>query len=115
MAGIVLGLVVGKPLGVVGSCWLALRLGLCRLPQGMDWRTVWLVACLTGIGFTMSIFIASLAFADPAMLNAAKLGVLLASLVAGAAGLLLGRLLVVGRKGKASLNDRAAHPSAQAG
>lgn len=97
MLGIFFGLVVGKPLGVVASCWLALKLGLCRLPRGMDWRTVWLVACLTGIGFTMSIFIASLAFADPAMLNAAKLGVLLASLVAGAVGLVLGRLLVVGR------------------
>ncbi|HEY8352466.1 MAG TPA: Na+/H+ antiporter NhaA [Sphingomonadales bacterium] len=97
MAGIFLGLVLGKPLGVAAACWMAMKTGLCRLPDGMDWRMVWLVACLTGIGFTMSIFIGSLAFADPVLLNAAKLGVLLASVTAGIVGLGLGGLLVKGR------------------
>jgi NhaA family Na+:H+ antiporter len=87
MLGTALALVVGKPLGVVGATWLAVRLGWCRLSPGVSWDGVCLVGLLAGIGFTMSIFIAMLAFSDEGLLNAAKLGVLLGSLVAATLGL----------------------------
>ena len=90
--GVVLALVLGKPLGVLGASWLAVRLGLCRLPDGVTWSGVGLVGLLAGIGFTMSIFIATLAFDDAQLLGAAKLGVLLASLLAAVLGLSWGFL-----------------------
>ncbi|SFB53692.1 sodium/proton antiporter, NhaA family [Azotobacter beijerinckii] len=95
MLGVSLALVVGKPLGVMLSSWTLVRLGWCRLPEGMSWSWMWLIGCLAGIGFTMSIFIATLAFDGEGLLSAAKLGVLLASGLAGAIGLVLGRILVV--------------------
>ncbi len=88
--GIVLGLVVGKPVGVMGLAWLAVRSGIASLPAGVRWRQVLGVSALCGIGFTMSIFIATLAFpAQAALLDSAKLGILLGSLVAGALGWML--------------------------
>ncbi|CAJ0723213.1 Na+/H+ antiporter NhaA [Ralstonia pickettii] len=87
MFGVALALVAGKPLGVVGVSWLMVRLGLCRLPLGVSWGSICLIGLLAGIGFTMSIFIAMLAFADENLLGAAKLGVLLGSLVAALLGL----------------------------
>ncbi|QGZ66735.1 Na+/H+ antiporter NhaA [Paraburkholderia acidisoli] len=87
MLGVALALVVGKPVGVFFTSWILVKLGLCRLPTEMSWRGVSLVALLAGIGFTMSIFIATLAFAGAGALDAAKLGVLLGSFVAGCAGL----------------------------
>jgi NhaA family Na+:H+ antiporter len=87
MLGVGLALVVGKPIGVVGATWLAVRMGWCRLAPGVSWGGVYLVGLLAGIGFTMSIFIAMLAFTDERLLNAAKLGVLLGSLVAAMLGL----------------------------
>ena len=87
VAGVALALLVGKPLGVVGMSWLAVRLGWCRLPPGVSWGGIWLVGLLAGIGFTMSIFIAMLAFEDPVLLGAAKLGVLAGSLVSAVLGL----------------------------
>lgn len=107
MAGVALALVVGKPLGVVGVCWIAVRLGWCRLPPGVSWGGIWLIGLLAGIGFTMSIFIAMLAFSDDALLGAAKLGVLLGSLVAAVLGLAWGFVyrrsgrLTAGHVGKA--------------
>ncbi len=92
-AGIAIALVLGKPIGVIGASWLAVRTGLCQLPPGMNWAAVLLVGLLAGIGFTMSIFIASLAFADAALLGAAKLGVLMASGVAATVGLAWGAWL----------------------
>ncbi len=88
--GVLLALVIGKPVGVVAASWLAVRLGWCRLPPGVTWSGLFLVGLLAGIGFTMSIFIATLAFDDTNLLNAAKLGVLLASLVAAVLGLAWG-------------------------
>ena len=85
--GVAMALVLGKPLGVMLASWLAVRLGWCQLPAGVSWGGVMLVGLLAGIGFTMSIFIATLAFADDNLLNAAKLGVLLASLLAAVLGL----------------------------
>lgn len=90
--GVTLGLVVGKPLGIVLATWLAVRAGVCELPPGLDMKGILLVGCLGGIGFTMAIFIANLAFADAALLAAAKLSVLAASAVAGAIGLTVGAI-----------------------
>jgi NhaA family Na+:H+ antiporter len=88
--GIVAGLVLGKPVGVFLLAWLAVKTGVASLPAGVNWKQVLGVACLTGIGFTMSIFIASLAFTnDPLLLDSAKTGILLASLISGAIGLAL--------------------------
>jgi NhaA family Na+:H+ antiporter len=96
--GTALGLLIGKPLGIFGFSWLAVRLRIASLPQGANWLACAGVAVLGGIGFTMALFIAGLAFpADTpraALLDAAKLGILLASAVAGVSGmLLLGRAL----------------------
>jgi NhaA family Na+:H+ antiporter len=85
--GVVIGLVLGKPLGITALSWLAVRAGLARLPAGVTWSQVVAVSVLAGIGFTMSLFIAGLAFEDPALGAAAKAGVLGASLVAGVVGL----------------------------
>ena len=87
--GIVAGLVVGKPLGVSVSCWLALRLDVASMPSGATWPQLFGVAVLCGIGFTMSLFLATLAFASPDRLAAAKIGILAGSFVAGCAGALV--------------------------
>jgi len=81
------GLVLGKPAGVVALSWLAERTRLARRAEGLEWPVIFGGALLTGIGFTMSLFIATLAFDDPGMLSSAKLGILGASVVAGSAGL----------------------------
>ncbi|MGB9257830.1 MAG: Na+/H+ antiporter NhaA [Candidatus Korobacteraceae bacterium] len=86
--GIVLGLVVGKPLGIVGFAKLGQIVGLARVPEGVSWKQLTAVGLLAGIGFTVSIFISSLAFDDPAHLMEAKTAVLAASLVAGVLGYL---------------------------
>lgn len=93
VAGIVVGLVVGKPIGIVGATAFAVKAGWCRLPPGVTWRDIVLMGCLGGIGFTMSIFIATLAFRDPALLSAAKVAVMAASALAGMAALVLSRSL----------------------
>jgi NhaA family Na+:H+ antiporter len=91
-AGIVSGLVLGKPIGIVLASIAAVRLQWCALPEGVRWTHMVLIGLLGGIGFTMSIFIANLAFDDPALLAAAKFAVLVASALAATLGLLLGRL-----------------------
>lgn len=87
--GIIAGLVLGKPIGIVSFSWLAVRMGLATLPSGVSWRRITGLACLAGIGFTMSLFIAGLAFADEAELKTAKLAILTASLIAGVGGWLM--------------------------
>jgi len=87
--GVLLGLLIGKPIGITLFAWLAVRVRLASLGAEMNWRNVHAVAWLGGIGFTMSLFIASLAFAESAELTEAKLGVLGASIVAGTIGALL--------------------------
>ena len=85
--GILAGLVLGKPLGITLACLAAVAVGLCTLPADLKWRHVLGAGMLGGIGFTMSIFITNLAFgADPALINASKMAILLASLAAGMAG-----------------------------
>lgn len=94
--GIVLGLTLGKPLGLIGTAWLAVRAGITELPQSVTWQHMLGVGVLAGIGFTMSLFIASLGFNNPEILEAAKLAILIASLIAGTLGLLiLARVKVV--------------------
>lgn len=85
--GVALGLVLGKPVGIFGASWLAVRLGIADLPQGVRWSQVLGIGFLGGIGFTMALFIGGLAFSDPAQLDAAKLGILMASVVAAVGGL----------------------------
>lgn len=92
--GIIIALVIGKPLGIVGVSWIAVIVGWCKLPEGVTWKGVWLVGLLAGIGFTMSIFIAMLAFDDPSLLSAAKLGVLLGSFTAAVLGLAWGKFYI---------------------
>lgn len=86
--GIIAGLVLGKPVGIVLLCSLAVASGLCRLPDGLTWRHLIGLGLLAGIGFTMSIFITNLAFAgQPEVINAAKMAILVASVSAGLLGL----------------------------
>ncbi len=82
------GLLLGKPLGIVLFSYVAVRLGLARLPDGLDWAAVAGGGCLAGIGFTMSLFIAGLAL-DDATLDAAKVGILGASVLSGTLGMAL--------------------------
>lgn len=85
--GIILGLCLGKPLGILGSCWLGYKIKLVQLPQGVTWRHMWGIACICGIGFTMSLFIGTLAFEHaPTMMPLVRLGVLVASCFAGITG-----------------------------
>jgi NhaA family Na+:H+ antiporter len=87
--GIMLGLLLGKPLGVLLLCVIAVRLGVSALPEGVSWRHVAGAGMLGGIGFTMSIFITNLAFTgDEFLINVSKLAVLCASLLAGILGYL---------------------------
>jgi NhaA family Na+:H+ antiporter len=85
--GALVGLLVGKPIGVAGFVFIAVMSGLTRLPEGATWPAIVGIGLLAGIGFTMSLFIANLAFAEPALLDQAKIGVLAASVVASLAGL----------------------------
>ncbi|MEX2451404.1 MAG: Na+/H+ antiporter NhaA [Rhodospirillales bacterium] len=90
--GIALGLFFGKQIGVLGFAWIGTKLGLCRIPDGVGWLQVYGVALLAGIGFTMSLFIGTLAFADQANANAVRLGVLAGSTLSAISGYLLLRL-----------------------
>lgn len=94
-AGVAVGLVVGKPLGIMAASFLVVRLGVASLPRAIHWSGVLLVGLVAGIGFTMAIFVASLAFADPVYLGAAKLAVLVGSAVSAVIGLIYGRVVCV--------------------
>jgi len=87
--GIIVGLFIGKQLGITGATWLAVRFGLGALPEGARWRTLWGGSLLAGIGFTMSIFIASLAFTDYETLGLAKTGIVIGSLLSAVAGIVV--------------------------
>ena len=84
--GVLLGLVVGKQIGIFGGSLAAVRLGLADLPRGVAWRHVSGMAWVCGIGFTMSLFITDLAFDDSAAVAASKIGIILASVIAGTLG-----------------------------
>ncbi|MFD2244881.1 Na+/H+ antiporter NhaA [Pontibacter ruber] len=103
--GIILGLVLGKPIGIILFTWLASVTGLAAKPASISWGQVTGAGLLGGIGFTMSIFIANLAFEDSVYLATAKLGILSASLIAG----LLGYLLLVFATKKTPAPKELAH------
>lgn len=93
-SGAAIGLLIGKPLGILLFGGLSIGSGLAVLPTGLRPRHLLVLGVVAGIGFTMALFIAQLAFTDPALLGAAKLGVLVASGAAALVGLALGRLLL---------------------
>ena len=103
LAGVAVALVVGKFVGVAAFSWIAVRLGFGRLPDGVRWGHVLGVAAVAGIGFTVSLFIAGLAFDDPALQTDAKIGTLLASVLAAAAGAMI--LVIVGRSAPTMITD----------
>jgi Na+:H+ antiporter, NhaA family len=90
--GILLGLLLGKPIGIMLASFLAVRLKVCSLPPDIRWRHIALLGVLGAIGFTVAIFVANLAFADPKLLAAAKVAVILASGAAALLGFALGRV-----------------------
>ena len=87
--GIAAGLFVGKQLGIFGAVWLAVKTGFATRPRGATWPQIYAVSVLCGIGFTMSLFIGGLAFADPELVEEAKLGTLAGSLFAAIIGFIL--------------------------
>jgi len=84
--GILTGLFLGKPIGIVGISWLTIRLGWAKLPNQTSWSQLIGVAFLGGVGFTMSLFVTDLAFTSSELITQAKVGILIASLVAGVVG-----------------------------
>jgi NhaA family Na+:H+ antiporter len=87
--GIICGLVLGKPIGIAAFAWLAVQTRLAVLPTGVNWRQILGAGMLGGIGFTMSLFIASLAFASNTEIETSKIGILAASIVSALAGTLI--------------------------
>jgi len=87
--GIIIGLFVGKQFGILAATWLAVRAGLSPKPAGATWLQIYGVAILCGIGFTMSLFIGSLSFSDPALQDRIRLGVIVGSLASAIVGVLV--------------------------
>ena len=87
--GIAVGLFLGKQIGVFLATWIGVKSGIARLPENVSWKHVYGVACLTGVGFTMSLFIGSLAFTTADVMNSVRLGVVLGSVLSGIIGYLL--------------------------
>ena len=87
--GVVAGLVVGKLLGITLAARVAVRIGVAELPKDSSWRQFVGVAAISGIGFTVSLFITDLAFTDAALVGAAKVAILVASVIAAALGALI--------------------------
>ena len=87
--GIAVGLFLGKQIGVFLATWIGVKSGIARLPENVSWKHVYGVACLTGVGFTMSLFIGSLAFTTADVMNSVRLGVVLGSVLSGLFGYVL--------------------------
>jgi len=88
-SGIFFGLLLGKPIGITLFSWLAVKLKVSKLADGISWMQVWGIGQLAGIGFTMSIFMALLSFADAGLQSQAKFGILVASMLAASVGYIL--------------------------
>ena len=92
--GVIWGLLAGKTFGIVGFVYISEKLKLIRLPDGLNYKSIFGVSCLAAIGFTMSLFITSLAFENPVFEYQAKVGILVGSLIAGITGyVILDRVL----------------------
>lgn len=100
--GIVLGLVIGKQIGIFGSCAMLIRMGIVRMPPGVNYAQLYGMSLIAGIGFTMSLFIGSLAFRDPYLQNEVRLGVLTGSLISMVLGYLVLRFATRSAKEAAS-------------
>lgn len=87
--GIILGLFLGKQLGIFVFSWIAIKLKIAAKPEGVNWSKIYAAAILCGIGFTMSLFIANLAFTDFVLLDISKIGILSASLLSGVLGFVI--------------------------
>jgi NhaA family Na+:H+ antiporter len=87
--GIMAGLILGKQVGIMGFSYLMVKSGLTGLPAGVGWGQLWGVSLLGGIGFTMSIFVSELAFADPALVSEAKIAIFAASILAALGGYII--------------------------
>ena len=96
--GIFFGLVVGKPLGIFLASWAAVKSGFAEMPGGVSWRMLLAVACLGGIGFTMSLFVDALAYTEPDLVDRGKIAILMGSMAAAVLGCLL--ILVFSKKRK---------------
>ncbi|HIY68096.1 MAG TPA: Na+/H+ antiporter NhaA [Candidatus Alistipes intestinigallinarum] len=94
--GVFFGLLIGKPLGIFLASWGAVRSGLAEMPAGANWRMLFAVACLGGIGFTMSLFVDSLAYTDQDLIDRGKIAILMGSVAAAIFGSLL--ILFISRK-----------------
>ncbi|MCA9829227.1 MAG: Na+/H+ antiporter NhaA [Dehalococcoidia bacterium] len=92
--GVMLGLVLGKPIGIFLATWIAVRSGLAALPNGVSYAHILGVGMIAGLGFTVSLFVTDLAFDDALLIDEAKLGILAGSIIAGVAGLVFLRLAV---------------------
>jgi NhaA family Na+:H+ antiporter len=90
--GVILSLIIGKQVGVTLFAWIAVRSGIGELPKEVTWRQIYGIGWLCGIGFTIAIFIANLAFEEALLLSTVKIGILVASLIAGIVGLLILRI-----------------------
>ena len=99
--GIILGLVIGKQVGITFAAWLAVRLGWGSLPKGVTWPQMYAVGWLAGIGFTMSLFISGLAFGKGDLLSVSKIGILTGSIISGSVGYMLVRTFTASPKRKA--------------
>ncbi len=104
--GIILGLIIGKQVGITLFAFVTVKLGLADLPEGLSWKQIYGASWLGGIGFTMSLFVASLAFGNAPLLAQAKLAILVASLIAG-----LGGFLVLRLAGSESLPSQESQPN----
>jgi NhaA family Na+:H+ antiporter len=94
--GIITGLFLGKQLGITSFAWLTVKLGWAQLPDQVKWSQVWGIACLAGIGFTMSLFITNLAFVDSILLYQAKMGIILGSILSATIGVII--ILLVSKR-----------------
>jgi NhaA family Na+:H+ antiporter len=95
--GVLAGLIIGKPLGITAAAFITVKSGMAKLPDGVNWASLLGYACLAGIGFTMSLFIAMLAFDQTALVEAAKLGIFAGSLLAGIAGAIVLKVVAAPR------------------
>jgi NhaA family Na+:H+ antiporter len=95
VVGVALGLVVGKTVGVFAASFVAVKLGLGKLPVGATWRHVFGLAIVAGVGFTVALFVTSISFTDPVLADSAKIGILIGSAVAGTVGYLFLRAIPV--------------------
>lgn len=109
--GIMLGLIVGKSVGITVFSWIGYQLGLASLPQGLKWIHIFGLACLAGIGFTMSLFITNLAFDSGEFTRISKISILTASAFASLLGIMV--LLLWGQKKKGSVSEEKAEENDQ--